>query len=170
MAGFIQHIRDGGISEASNKLGIEDLTGTPFADAATLLFDAFCPPGGGIDDSIPRRAWDQTLLEAVELGTLDFDHLTHDHWENLVKSFIVHSIETRIFEDVGNGIVPLALTVDEIDLVQDELHVLVSGAVGDMIGNQLSDNTGLSQEDLQDMTDGIYEQAFQYLAPSTEEA
>lgn len=161
--GFVQDVRDRGFQEAAVAIGIGDLTGIPLSAAVAKLMEVFCPPGGGVDDSIARRSWNQTLLETVEQGVTDFSVLTTDEWSFMVESFIAHSIESRIYSDIGTGSIDCGSNVQEIDRLQQELHGLVAGAVHQAVGARLSENKYLTQTEVLKMVESIYKKTFDYL-------
>lgn len=120
--GFAQTVRDAGFPQAADDFGIGDLTGRPLGEAVSRLTEAFCEPGGSIDQAITRAAWNETLLLAVEQGVEDFESLTAQEWTSLVEIFIAQSIELRVFNDIGNDALGATLNVEQIDAIQADLH------------------------------------------------
>jgi hypothetical protein len=163
LIGFINDVRDRGFAAAARDFGLGDLTGKPIAEAVASLMEAFCPEGGGIDEAIAREAWDETLLEAVEDGILDFAALTPEQWAVLVQEFIAHSIEARMIADIGAETFSDATTVERINEIQTELRELISGAVRAAVGPLTTENRRISAAECAQLADRIYTQAFAYL-------
>jgi hypothetical protein len=163
LIGFVNDVRDRGFAAAARDFGLGDLAGQPVADAVASLMEAFCPAGGGIDEAIAREAWNETLLEAVEEGVVDFSALTPQQWAVLVQEFIAHSIEARMIADIGAETFSEATTVDRINEIQSELRDLISGAVRAALGPLTGNNRRISTAECAQLADRIYTQSFVYL-------
>lgn len=164
LIGFVNDVRDRGFAAAALEFGVSDLVGRPIGDAVASLMEAFCPQGGGIDEAIAREAWDETLLEAVEDGIVDFASLTPEQWAVLVQEFIAHSIEARMITDIGAETFSDATSVERIDEIQTELRDLISGAVRAAVGPLMAASQRISAAECARLADRIYTQAFAYLA------
>jgi len=167
--GFAQAVRDVGFPQAADEFGIGDLTGRPLGEAVSRLTEAFCQPGGSIDEAITRAAWNETLLLAVEQGVEDFEALTAQEWASLVEIFIARSIEFRVYNDIGNDALGGTLTVEQIDAIQADLHDLIFGEVKGKLTPAISGRDRLSNRALRDTAETTYELAFAYLEALGEE-
>lgn len=167
--GFAQTVRDVGFPQAADDFGIGDLTDRPLGEAISRLTEAFCEPGGSIDEAITRAAWNETLLMAVEQGVEDFESLTAQEWTSLVEIFIAQSIELRVFNDIGNDALGATLNVEQIDAIQADLHDLVFGAVQGKLTPIISGQNRLSNKELREATDSTYQLVFAYLDALGEE-
>ena len=166
---FAQAVRDVGFPQAADEFGIGDLTGRPLGEAVSRLTEAFCDPGGSIDEALTRAAWNETLLRAVEQGIEDFETLTAQEWTTLVEIFIAQSIELRVFNDIGNDVLGAALNVEQIDAIQADLHDLIFGAVQGNLSSVIGGQNRLSNKALREATDRTYQLAFAYLEALGEE-
>jgi hypothetical protein len=169
MLGFAQEVRDVGFPQAANEFGIGDLTGRPLGEAVSRLTEAFCEPGGSIDEAITRAAWNETLLQAVQQGVEDFESLTAQEWTSLVEIFIAQSIEFRVFNDIGNDALGETLNVEQIDAIQVDLHDLIFGAVQGKLTPIIAGENRLSSKALREAADATYQLAFAYLEALGEE-
>jgi hypothetical protein len=167
--GFAQTARDVGFPQAADEFGIGDLTGRPLGEAVSRLTEAFCEPGGSIDEAITRAAWNETLLLAVEQGVEDFERLTAQEWTSFVEIFIAQSIELRVFNDVGNDALGATLNVEQIDAIQADLHDLVFGAVQGKLTPIITGQNRLSNKALREAADTTYQLVFAYLDALGEE-
>jgi hypothetical protein len=161
--GFVQNIHSQGFDEAARSVGLDDLVGKPIGYACEKLIETFCPPGGGIDEALVRRAWDHSLLEAIDNGITDFSTLTADQWTALLENFIARSIEGRILADIGEHTITEALSVEQVDQLQHDLQSLVFGAVSGSIGTILGKKKNLSEIEIRAIIETVYAQAFAYL-------
>lgn len=167
--GFAQEVRDAGFVQAAEEFGIGDLSGRPLGEVVSRLTEAFCEPGGGIDEAITRVAWNETLLQAIQQGVEDFETLTADQWTSLVETFIAVSIELRVFNDIGNESIGSASSVEQIDDIQAELHDLVFGAVQGKLAPIVGGGNRLSNDELRVLAESTYQLAFAYLDALKEE-
>ena len=167
--GFAQAVRDVGFPQAADEFGVGDLTGRPLGEAVSRLTEAFCEPGGTIDEAITRAAWNETLLLAVEQGVEDFEGLTAQEWTSLVEIFIARSIEFRVFNDIGNDALGGTLNVEQIDAIQADLHDLIFGAVQGKLTPIITSRYRSSNKALREAADNTYQLAFAYLEALGEE-
>lgn len=167
--GFVRDVQQSGIGKAFERLGIKDLAGQTPDQALTALTNAICPPGGTIDDGIPRYAWEQTLLDLAEQGTADITQLSPEQWNALVPDFLARSIEARLLNDIGNESLKLPQTVEGINHAEAELHQMISGAVEDAIGGRLGQGQDIPSGEIRGIMDDIYQRSYAYLESLSEE-
>lgn len=167
--GFVRDVQQSGVGKAFERLGIKDLAGQTPDQALTALTNAICPPGGTIDDSIPRYAWEQTLLDLAEQGTADITQLSPEQWNGLIPDFLARSIEARLLNDIGNESLKLPQTVEGINHAEAELHQMISGAVEDAIGGRLGQGQGIPSGEIRGIMDDIYQRSYAYLESLSEE-
>lgn len=167
--GFVRDIQQSGIGKAFERLGIKDLAGQTPEQALTALTNAICPPGGTIDDAIPRYAWEQTLLDLAEQGTADITQLSQEQWDGLLPDFLAHSIEARLLNDIAAESLKLPQTVESVNQAEAELHQMISGAVEDAVGGRLRQDHGIPSNEIRGIIDDIYQRSYAYLDSLSEE-
>jgi hypothetical protein len=163
MIGFAQDVRERGFPEAARQFGIQDIAGKSVGESVARITEAFCGPGGSTDEAITRAAWNDTLLQAVEQGFVDFEALTAEQWGGLIELYVAKSIELRVFNDVGNDSISNASDVEQVNAIQAALHDLIAGAVHGRVVPLIESGQRLSDAQLQQISDNIYELAFAYL-------
>lgn len=166
---FINVARKEGTAQALANLGLENLIGQSPESALSALTETFCPPGGLIDDSIAREAWDEAVLSITEQGIEDIIQMTPDQWQTLFTDFVINSIELRVFNDIGLKGISLPGDIQAVNQIQDDLREIIYGAVTDAIGDRFTTGNHISQGDFQKITNDIYENAFEYLKELEEE-
>ena len=139
VADFLQDVRTAGIETALTNLGFAHLVGQPAEAALAALTDAFCPPGGPIDQAIVREAWDEAVLTLADEGIVDLSEVTQEQWSALLKDFITNAIEARVFNEIGPEGISLPADIAAIDRLQDDLHDIIRGAVDDAVNNRFDD-------------------------------
>jgi hypothetical protein len=161
--GFLQDVRTAGVETALTNLGLARLVGQPTEAALAALTDAFCPPGGPIDEAIVRDAWDEAVLTLAEEGIVDLAEVTEQQWQALLVEFITNTIQTRIFNDIGPQGISLPPDISAIDRMQADLHAVIRGAVDDAMGARLDAQRTMTQSEIQGVVDAVYDHAFVYL-------
>jgi hypothetical protein len=167
--GFLQDLRQSGVQQALTDLGLDNLVGQLPEVALSALTDVFCPPGGTIDESIAREAWDEAVLALSEQGVADVALLTPEQWQSVLTEFMTNSIQLRIFNDIGPEGISLPRDIQAINQIQYDLHELIRGAVDDAIGNRMDGGQTIPQAEAQAIIDDIYDRAFGYLEALEEE-
>lgn len=161
--GFLQSVRTAGVEAALTNLGFAHLVGQPAEAALAALTDAFCPPGGPIDEAIVREAWDEAVLTLAEEGIVDLAEVTEHQWQALLVEFVTNTIEARIFNDIGPQGISLPPDIYAIDRLQADLHAIIRGAVDDAVGARLDAQRTMTQTEIQSVVDAVYDHAFAYL-------
>lgn len=160
---FLQDVRTAGVEAALTNLGFAHLVGQPADAALAALTDAFCPPGGPIDQAIARDAWDEAVLILAEEGISDLSQVTQEQWHALLIDFITNAIEARVFNEIGPQGISLPPDIAAIDRLQIDLHDIIRGAVDDAMSNRFDNNQTLTQGEIQIVVDAVYDHAFAYL-------
>lgn len=163
VVGFLQDVRTAGVETALTNLGFAHLVGQPAEAALAALTDAFCPPGGPIDQAIVREAWDETVLTLADEGIVDLSEVTQEQWHALLIDFITNAIEARVFNEIGPQGISLPPDIAAIDRLQDDLRDIIRGAVDDAVNNRFDDQRTMTQSEIQVVIDGVYDHAFAYL-------
>lgn len=166
---FINDVKHSGVDNALSKLGLNDLIGKDPQEAFSALTEVFCPPGGPVDDSIVRSAWDDAMINMLETGIDNITALTNEQWGILFKDFIALSIKERIYNDLGQNSINLPQDIQKINQTDIAMYQLIRGAVDDAIGTRLENDNLLTQSDLQTVVDEIYQSAYAFLEVMEEE-
>jgi hypothetical protein len=164
MLAFARTVQEKGLQEAAREFGIPDLTGKPIGEALPLLTEAFCEPGGGLDEGVTSRAWSETILSILESGIADLNAITNpQHWQAIIEKFIAESICQRIYNDIGNKTIAVAQDVKAINEMSQQVSDIVSGSVAARVAPLLVGNNRQPGVAFQAEIDGIYQLAFNYL-------
>ncbi|CAD7543422.1 hypothetical protein KBAH04_26710 [Aeromonas hydrophila] len=134
------------------------------------LLEFICPPGGTVDEGIARQAMVDTIADTSEIGAGTFDTLTREQLNEFFLGFIVHSIEGRVIADLGKNGIALPDDVNAVEQMQDQLHDFVSGATRGVLSGRLNDIASLTDRDIEDRVNQIYEVAFEMIAVAGENA
>ncbi|MNG21455.1 hypothetical protein D3C84_1058180 [compost metagenome] len=111
-----------------------------------------------------------TIADTAEIGAGTFDTLTQEQLNEFFLGFIVHSIEGRVIADLGKNGIALPDDVTAVEQMQDQLHDFVSGATRGLLSGRLNDIASLTDRDIEDRVNQIYEVAFDMIAVAGENA
>lgn len=167
---FAQAIRSHGLQEAAREFGIADLTGKPLDEVLPLLTEAFCDPGGEVDDGITNRAWSDTVLAVLDQEISDINAITNpDQWRAITEIFITETICQRIYNDIGNKTLAVTQNTAAMNQLNTELRTLVQCAVAGRVAPILATEDRHTHGEFQIQVDQIYHAAFAYLEAANEE-
>lgn len=169
LLGLVRDIQTLGPTETLRRLDLGDLAGQPAAEVFVAIMEFFCPPGGTVDEAISRQAWLEAIGDVGEAAG-NFDTLTTEQIREFFLDFVARSIEGRVMADVGRRGVTLPDDVDAVEDVQRELHDFISGATRAQLAGQLDDLAQLSNQQINSLTDQIYELSFELIAAAGEAA
>jgi len=164
LLGFLGDAAARGVDQALRSLNLSQLADRPLTEIFKGLADYVCPEGGDDDKSIARDAFFDTLTDITEAGITDLADLTAGEVRTIFELFVTHTIERRLFNDVGTRAISLPADVEAINDIQAQVHDFIAGGVADAvtaIGGILPDLAG---ERLPGFVDDVYESAFRLLA------
>jgi hypothetical protein len=103
--GMFRGFQRDGVEASLRRLNLDRLIGRPARDIFVGLTDVICQDGGQIDEGIARDAWLETVADLDQFGIDDLNALNIDQIQGVLITFIVHAVETRLFQDIGaNGL------------------------------------------------------------------
>lgn len=169
LLGIVRDIQQVGPEQALRQLNLGGLAGQPAADVFVALLEFICPPGGTVDEGIARQAMVETIADMAEAGVGTFDTLTREQLNDVFLDFVVRSIEGRVIADLGGRGITLPDDVAAVENMQEQLHDFVSGATRGHLAGRLDGIAGLSDRDIDERVNQIYEAAFDLIAVAGEE-
>ena len=111
------------------------------------------------------------MLEAIEKladANLTFEELTPEQLEEFVADFITATIQARVVNDIGVKGIQLPEDVDAIDNLEGQLHDAISGCVRGALGDQVGGVDGMTDTDIAQLADRLYEMSFELVAALAE--
>jgi hypothetical protein len=158
--GVFRDFQRDGVTATLQGLNLGGLAGRPLADVFLGLTDFICRDGGSIHEGIARDAWLETIAELDALALPDIDALTPDQMQDVFLAFIAHSIEGRLFQDIGAAGFKKA-DLAAVEAFERQLHDYIRGAVRDSFSGDLADVANLSQQQIDDIVDRTYDDAWE---------
>lgn len=158
--GVFRDFQRDGVSATLRQLNLGNLAGRPLTDVFLGLTDFICRDGGSIDEGIARDAWLETIAELDALALPDIDALTPEHMRDAFLAFIAHSIEGRLFQDIGAAGFKNAADLAAIEAFERQLRGYIRGAVRDSFSGDLSNTANLSDQQIRTVVDRTYQDAW----------
>ena len=144
-------------------LNLENLVGRPVAEVFLGLTDVICPDGGSIDEGIALDAWVETVVDFDEIGIDDIATLTASQMQEVLLAFVSHSIENRVFQDIGANGLKIAADLAAIEAFEAELRSYIRRSVRDSFSGDLNALATLSDSQIVTVVDRTYDEAWDLL-------
>ena len=102
--GVLRGFQRAGVQETLRRLNLESLSGRGVQQVFIGLTEVVCRDGGPVDEAIARDAWLETISTLDEFEIDDLETLSTDQVQGIFLSFIAHTIEARLYQEIGvNG-------------------------------------------------------------------
>ena len=145
------------------RLNLGNLVGRSATELFLGLTDVICPNGGPIDEGMARDAWLETVATLDDLGIDDITTLTADQMQELFLAFVAHSIEARLFQDIGVNGLKIAADLAAIEVFEAEFRSYIRRSVRDSFSGDLNGLATLSDRQITTIVDRTYEEAWDLL-------
>lgn len=164
LLGFLTDVVRQGAQEVLRTLSLQSLAQNPIEDIFLALTDYVCPDGGTLDEGIAREAFIQTIVDLAATGITDFNSLDMNQVQTVLEIYISRSIETKLYNEIGNKVIVLSANIQEAENIDSQLHDFIRNNVVDSLNNSRESLESMTTEQIQSFIDNIYEQAFAILA------
>lgn len=163
--GVLRDLQRDGTQETLRQLNLQNLSGGSVQDVFIGLTEVVCldQHGGPIDEAIARDAWLETIAELDKFGINNIDALTEDQVKELFLSFIAHSIEARLYQEIGVNGFKLSSDLGNIEAFDRQFRDYIERSVRDSFSGDMSQLSGMSDDDLRHVVDTTYLEAWQLL-------
>lgn len=161
LASFLAEAQIQGAAHALRTLNLDRLEGLPVEQVFLGLRDVICPSGGSIDEGIACEAFMETITELSQLGLTTWESLSSAEVEVVLELFILHTIEARLYNDVGANHITAPQDVRAAHRVQRQLRDFIKGCVSDAFTDE--DKREVDLRLAQARVDRIYELSFHLL-------
>ena len=119
--------------------------------------------GGSIDEGIALDAWLETVADLEELNVTDPAALTPEQMRDIFLTFIAHTIEGRLLQDIGANGLKFAADLAAIEAFESQLRDYIRRAVRDSFSSDISTPVSLSDRQIQGIIDRSYQDAWELL-------
>lgn len=170
LLGVVRDFQAIGAVDALRQLDLEGMANQPASEVFLAMLEFLCPPGGAIDEAISRQA----MLEAI--GNLDrdvptaFEQLAPEQLREFFLDFVALSIEGRVIADIGARGITLSAYIATVEHAHEQLHDFIEGCCRVHLSGLLTGLEALSNHDVEQRSNEIYEAAFSLIADAGEDA
>ncbi len=161
--GVFRDFQRDGAAATLRRLNLADLAGRSLQDVFLGLTDVVCQDGGSIDEGIARDAWLETVADLDALAGVDADTLTADQMRDAFLSFIAHTIEGRLFQDIGTKGFKFAADLAAIESFERQLRSYIRRSVRDSFSGDLTAPATLSNQQIAAIVDRTYDEAWELM-------
>jgi hypothetical protein len=158
--GVFRDFQRDGVAASLRQLNLADLAGRSLQDVFLGLTDVVCQDGGSIDEGIARDAWLETVADLDAFAAADADTLTAEQMRDAFISFIAHTIEGRLFQDIGARGFKFAADLAAIESFERQLRRYIRRSVRDSFSGDLTAPSTLSNRQISTIVDRSYDEAW----------
>jgi hypothetical protein len=149
-----------GVAGTLRRLNLGNLVGRSTREVFIGLTDVICRDGGPIDEAIARDAWLETCADLEQFGIANLDALTTDQVRDVFLTFVIHAVETKLFQTIGvNGF--RVADLNQIEAFEAQFRSFVERAVRDSFASDLSRLSSLSDQQIRSIVDKTYRDAWE---------
>lgn len=161
--GVLRGLQSFGMQETLRRLNLAQLSGGSVQDIFIGLTEVVCQDGGSIDEAIARDAWLETIAELDQFGIDDLDALTEGQVGELFLNFIAHSIEARLYQEIGVNGYEQCDNLDDIDAFDKQFRDYIERSVRDSFSGDMTGLSEMSDEEIRQVVDTTYREAWELL-------
>lgn len=169
IAGFLGEVSARGLQAALLTFNLAGMAGSTPAEIFSALVEQICPEGGSIDEGIARDAFMETVVDLADAGIADMSSLTPEQMQTVLELYVAHTIEDRIYNDIGIKGVQIPTDASAAQKVQDQLHEFILGGVSDAFNETALDFAAIDPNTIGQTIERIYGAAFDILEALGEE-
>jgi len=161
--GVFRGIQRDGVQETLRRLNLENLSGRGVQEVFIGLTEVICRDGGSVDEAIARDAWLETIATLDQFGIDDLDTLSADQVKEVFLSFIAHTVEARLYQEIGVNGFEFAENLDGIDGFDEQFRDYIDRTVRDSFTGDLAQLSKMSDQNIRDVVDKTYLEAWDLL-------
>ena len=157
--GFQRH----GIHETLRRLNLQSLTGRSLQEIFIGLTDIICRDGDTVDEAIARDAWLETIADLDKLGIEDLETLSMEQVQEVFLQFIAHTVETRLYQEIGVNGFEFAKDLDDISEFDNQFRDYIERSVRDSFTGDLTQLSDMSDRRIRHVVEQTYRDVWELL-------
>ncbi|MCP4471413.1 MAG: hypothetical protein GY815_12155 [Gammaproteobacteria bacterium] len=161
--GVFRGIQRDGVQETLRRLNLQSFAGRPIQDIFVGLTEVICQDGGTIDEAITRDAWLETIASLEQFDIEDSDALSADQIQEVFLSFVAHTVEARLYQEIGVNGFKFSEDLQDIEGFDKQFRDYIERSVRDSFACDLSDMADFSDNEIRDIVDKTYLDAWDLL-------
>lgn len=160
LLGTLRSFQRDGAAETLRRFNLANLVERSIDDIFLGLTDTICRDGGSVDEGIARDAWLETLAQMEQIGIENLDALNEVQVRETFLSFIVNTIETKLFQEIGVNGLKIAPDNASIQSFQNQLHDYIDRGVRDSYSTDLKELSTMTDDQIMRIVDSTYQDAW----------
>lgn len=152
-----------GAQETLRRLNLESLSGRGVQDVFIGLTEVICHDGGPVDEAIARDAWLETIAVLDQFGIDDLDTLSTEQVKEIFLSFIAHTVEARLYQEIGVNGFTFAEDLDDIKEFDKQFKDYIERSMRDSFTGDLAQLSNMSDQTVREVVDKTYRDAWDLL-------
>lgn len=161
--GVFRGFQRDGVRETLRHLDLESLSGGGVQDIFIGLTEIICRDGGSVDEAIARDAWLETIATLDQFAIDDLDTLSVDQVREVFLSFIAHTVEARLYQEIGVNGFKFAEDLDDIASFDEQFRGYIERSVRDSFTGDLTSVSQMSDQAIREIVDKTYHDAWDLL-------
>lgn len=161
--GVLRDFQRDGVGATLRRLNLGDLVGRPLEEVFTGLTDVVCSDGGSVDEGIALDAWLETVADLEHCNVTDPDDLTAEQMRDVFLTFVAHTIEGRLLQDIGANGLNVATDLVAIEAFEAQLRDYIRRCVRDSFASDINTPASLADRQIQEIVDRTYQDAWDLL-------
>lgn len=170
LLGVVRDLQQIGAAETLRRLDLGDMVNRPAADVFVAMLEFLCPPGGAIDEAISRQAMLEAIGNLEDVGTTGFGEMAPEQLREFFLDFVALSIEGRVIADIAARGIAISSDIETVENTHTQLHEFIDGCCRVHLSGLLTGLEALSNQEVDQRVDEIYEAAFSLIAEAGEDA
>lgn len=158
----------GGAAGVQEYLKTYDLIGKRADEALRSITDLICSDGGTTNEGIVRDAYIDTIAETPELRSVNFEELTPAQLMIVLQGCITRVVIGRLLNDIGNKVLTVPESLQNIKNLKDRVITFVNGVVSDSFTRLNIHPDNIHQHETQELTNSVYFQVYEIFAEEKE--
>ena len=159
--GVLRAVQREGSERTLRHLDLQHLVGHGVDEVLTGMTEVVCGDGATVDAATARDAWLDTVADLNRFAIDDLDSLSADQVKEFFLTFIAHSIERRLCQEIAVNASRYTNVVDES--VDRQFSDFIQRTVSDSFTGDLTDLATMSDADIATVVDQTYLEALDLL-------
>ena len=161
--GILRGFQRNGVQETLRRLNLERLSDRGVQEVLLGLTEVICRDGGPVDEAIARDAWLETISTLDRFGINDLDTLSADQIKEIFLDFIAHTIEARLYQEIGVNGFKFAEDLDDIEKFDEQFRDYIERSVRDSFTGDLAQLSDMSDKAIREVVDKTYSDVWDLL-------
>jgi hypothetical protein len=170
LLGVVRDFQRIGALDTLRRLDLDGMVDQPVTEVFLSMLEFLCPPGGAIDEAISRQAMLEAIGNLDGAGLGEFGQLMPEQLREFFLDFVSLSIEGRVIADIGSRGITLAADVESVEQTHEQLRDFINGCCRAHLSGLLTGVDVLTDREVEQRSNEIYEAAFQLIADAGEDA